>query len=233
MARGETERHRRLKVLALGWAQAHGFPVAGLEVRVPGCGYRADVAARGRGPEGLTALFECKQARGDLRKDYHDLVTTRERLEQLERRRMELEALLEVHCPTLRRGDSLFPQFEAWDFSALEHRAYRELLTELGTLQERLRFGTKFARLFRYRCADLLYLVAEEDLLAPAEWPAGWGVLVRCGEELVLERPPVLQAATAQQRQGLTEAIALAGTRAWNRLTGVTPPAWPARPVKG
>jgi hypothetical protein len=211
---GETANHRRLKALALVWARANGFPIAALEVRVPRCGYRADVAARARGVGGVTALFECKQARADLLKDAHDLEATRARLAELGERRTRLEALLAVHRPDLRRGESLFAEFDAWDFSALEHRPYRALIEELLTVQERVRSGTKFARLFRYRCADLLYLVVEDDLHAPSELPAGWGLLVRRDEELSLARPPVLQHASSDQRYALLEAIALAGTRA-------------------
>jgi hypothetical protein len=45
MPSAETENHSRLKTLALAWAQANGFSICGLEVRVPKSGYRADVAA--------------------------------------------------------------------------------------------------------------------------------------------------------------------------------------------
>lgn len=222
MSAGETEKHRRLKTLALRWAQTHGFPLAGLEVGVPRSGFRADVAAASRGAGRVTAVFECKQARADLLKDAHGWETTRQRLAELQERRASLERLLAVHRPDLRKGESLFPEYDAWDFSSLEHQGYRALLDELATLQQRSRRGTKFARMFRYRCADFLYLVVEEDIHAPAELPAGWGLLVRRGEELALVRPPVALGASDEQRQALLEAITLSGTRAWNRAAGIT-----------
>jgi hypothetical protein len=102
-------------------------------------------------------------------------------------------------------------------------------LAELATAQARIVRGTKFSRMFRYRCADVLYLVVEEGIFAPAELPAGWGVLQRRGEQLELTRPPVLLDAAPEQRRALLEAIALAGTRAVNRVAGIilrneTPP---------
>jgi len=78
MPSSETQNHTRLKALALRWAQTHGFAICGLEVRVPKSGYRADVAASGRGATARTAVFECKQARADLLKDAHAEAATRE-----------------------------------------------------------------------------------------------------------------------------------------------------------
>lgn len=224
MPAGESASHVRLKALALAWAQANGFAICGVEVRVPRSGYRADVAAIGRGPTARAALFECKQARADLLKDAHAEADTRARLEEMTQRRRALEAILAVHRPDLRRGEALWPEYDTWDFSALEHRTYREVLAEIETLQRRVLRGTKFSKLFRYRCADFLYLVVEDGIFAEAEIPAGWGLLVRNGEAVRLARPPVPLDALPTQRSALLEMIALAGTRAANRAAGVAPP---------
>jgi hypothetical protein len=184
------------------------------------------VAAVGRGPNAATAVFECKQARADLLKDAHAEAATRVRLEELMRRRRRLEELIAGHRPDLRRGDALWPEYDSWDFSGLEHRAYRGVLDELETLQRRVLRGTKFSRMFRYHCADFLYLVVEDNIFAEAEIPAGWGLLVRvaCADdaahELRLARAPARLEPTAAQRIALLETIALAGTKAVNRLVG-------------
>lgn len=94
------------------------------------------------------------------------------------------------------------------------------MLNELERLQRRMVRGTKFSKMFRYRCADVLYLVVEEDIFAEAEVPAGWGLLVRRGAELELARRPVDLAAAADQRAAGLESIALAGTRAVVRAAG-------------
>jgi hypothetical protein len=232
MPSAETQNHVRLKTLALAWAQANGFAITATEVRVPKSGYRADVAAAARGVGSgamRTAVFECKQARADLLKDAHAEIATRARLTELTQRRRTLEELLAVHRPDLRRGEALWPEYDTWDFSALEHGTYRSVLADLETVQRRVLRGTKFSKMFRYRCADFLYLVVEDGIFAEAEIPAGWGLLVRRGggdtpEDLRLVRAPANLDATVAQRLGLLESIALAGTRAVNRAAGVVPP---------
>lgn len=233
MSSAETQRHRHLKTLALAWAQANGFPICAPEVRVPRSGYRADVAAYmpqryaalDSGGGARTAVFECKQSRADLLKDAHAEHATRIRLAELNARRRSLEDMFAVHRPDLRRGEALWPEYDSWDFSTLEHRTYRGVLSELETVQRRVLRGTKFSRMFRYQCADLLYLVVEDGIFAEAEIPAGWGLLIRSGsetgDELKLRRAPAKLDATPDQRSALLECIALAGTRAVNRAAGV------------
>lgn len=224
--RGESAAHAELKRLALAWAQANGYTICAPEVRLPKSGYRADVAACSPGPARRTAVFECKQARADLLKDARDEREARQQVGALAARLQKLEALLAEHRPDLRRSESLFPEFDAWDFSGLEHETHRRVLAELATWQERLQHGTKFSKLFRWRAADCLYLVSEDNIFAEAEIPAGWGLLVRRGTELVLARRPVLTEPAEEGRLALLEAIALAATRAVNRVAGVslTPP---------
>ena len=222
MTRGETQAHAELKRLSISWAQANGLVVCAGEVRVPKSGYRADVAACSRGVDRRTAVFECKQARSDLLKDAHAEEATRRRLLELTQRRQTLEQLFTTHCPDLRRGDALWPEFDSWDFSRLEHHGYQAVLSELETVQRCVMRGTKFSRMFRWRCADFLYLVVEDGIFAEAEIPAGWGLLVRGGDELRLARAPVALNAAEAQRLALLESIAMAAARTAAKAVGLT-----------
>lgn len=215
---GETERHRELKRLALKWARARGLDLAAPEVRIPRSGCRADVAAAG-GTGGTCALFECKQSREDLRRDAHDEAAARARWEELTRRARALDELLATHCPALRRGEALWPEFDTWDFSGLRHRGRRALAVALAAAGRRVRDGTKFSRLRRYRAADELYLVVEPDCFARADLPAGWGLLVRTAGTassaagLRLECAPEPLVAAPAQRAALRAAIRHAAAR--------------------
>lgn len=217
--RGETEAHRRLKRAAVLWAQAQGYAACALEVSLPQCRYRADLAAYrpAKDSPGVTAIFECKQALADLRRDNCRTISARERLESISSRRRVLEKHLRVHYPTLRSGDSLFPEFESHDFAAINHRNYARVLRELTALQKRIHQGVKFECLMQYRCANLFYLVLPHGLFREPEIPIGWGVLIESSGVLSLLRKPVWQENAAHTPLRFLQRIAAAGTRHLNR----------------
>ena len=106
----------------------------------------------------------------------------------------------------MRIADTLFPEFDSHDFAAIEHRGYTRVLRELTTLQNRLYDCTKFEKLFRYRCANLFFLVLSTELFDETEVPVGWGVLVEdegaAGPDPVIE--PLERAEdTRRRRHGL------------------------------
>ena len=217
--RAETAAHRELKRLAALWAQAQGYAACALEVTLPKCRYRADVAAyRARGNEaGVTAIFECKQVMSDLRRDNCCSSSARERLESVHKRRLVLERHLRVHYPNLRAGESLFPEFDSHHFAAIGHRAYTRVIREIGALQNRIRDGRKFECLTRYRCANLFFLVVPDELYREPELPLGWGALVETEGSLSLRRKPTWHDSAPESRLRLLQRIAVAGTRQLNR----------------
>jgi hypothetical protein len=222
--RGETDTHVRLKRLALLWAQANGYSACAAEVSLPQCRYRADVAAYRPLPKqaGVTAVFECKQALPDLRRDNCRGDATRERLHSLSRRREVLEKHLRIHYPTLHTGDSLFPEYDSHNFSAIGHQSYSRVLREFAALQKRLSGGRKFEYLVRYRCANLFFLVLPNELFCEAEVPLGWGALVESDQGLALVRKPVWHDNNPEKRFRFLQRIATAGTRQFNRAFNIT-----------
>jgi hypothetical protein len=217
--RGETAQHAWLKRLALIWAQAQGFSACAIEVSLPKCRYRADVAGYRPQPKqiGSTAVFECKQALCDLRRDNCHRDSARQRLQAICKRRQLLETRLRTHYPSLRNGDSLFPEFDSDNFAAIGHRGYARLSRELRVLQNRLYDCMKFDKLIRYRCANLFFIVLPEQLFRESEVPVGWGALVESNGSLTLARKPIWQDAAAEDRIRLLRRIAMAGTRVLNR----------------
>src|ERR1700751_2178003 len=229
---GETVQHARLKQLAFIWAQTHGFSACAMEVILPRCRYRADVAGYRSVPKqiGSTAVFECKQALCDLRRVNCHSESARLRLEAICNRRQLLEARLRTHYPNLHNGDSLFPEFDSENFSAIGHRGYARLVREMRALQNRLYDCTKFEKLIRYRCANLFFIVLPDQLFRASEVPVGWGTLVESNDALRLVRKPIRHESTAANRLHVLHRIALAGTRNLNRELSLD---WPEQIVPG
>jgi hypothetical protein len=223
-AGGETERHARLKRLAFLWAQAQGYSACAIEVSLPNCRYRADVAAYRLAPKkiGSTAIFECKQALCDLRRDNCQSGDACQRIETISQRRQLLERRLRAHYPNLRNGDSLFPEFDLPDFTVVGHRGYARLLRDLRALQNRLYDCTKFDKLLSYRCANLYFLVLPEELFRDSEIPVGWGALVEAEGALKLVRKPIWHKTTLEYHFRLLHRIAMAGTRVINQKLEIT-----------
>jgi hypothetical protein len=195
-----------------------------LEVTLPKCRYRAAVAAYRPERNGLgsSAIFECKQALPDLRRDNCSTVPARKCLEEVHLRRLVLEKHLRVHYPQLRIADSLFSEFASYDFSAIGHRGYTRVLREQCTLQNRLFDCTKFETLVRYRCANLFFLVLPNELFRESEIPVGWGALVESGGTLSLTHKPAWQESSPENRLHFLQRIAAAGTRILNRQLEIT-----------
>ena len=225
---GETAAHLALKRLALLWAQENGYPIAALEVSLPKCRYRADVAAYRPQKNhclGVTALFECKQSAPDLRRDdcrsATDPRTARTQSIGGGRFWRSICASTTRHCARARR---FFPEWDAYDFAAIEHRGYARVTRALAALQRQLRDGRKFEKLARYGCANLFFLVLPDELLVrEAETPLGWGLLVEQGGSLTTRRKPVWHESSADARLRVLQKIAAAGTRQLNRQLELTP----------
>jgi hypothetical protein len=235
VAGGETQAHRDLKRLALLWAQTNGFRIAAAEVSLPNHRVRMDVAAyqpqrvrevrRGRvvsKPKvGATAIFECKASKTDFVRDARSRKATRERLEWLNAKRVQVEDELKIHYPSIRNGDSLFQEYETLDFQRPGYERYEKIIAEIRQLSARLHRNTKFDRLTQFGAANLFYVVAEPGVIAPGSLPCGWGWLEREGDALVLKTKPHWHEVAEEDRLAFLQRVALAGTRCVNREHGV------------
>ena len=218
----ESDDHLILKQAAIEWAIAQGYRAVSTEVRLPNSSFRADVAGcRLERPEPRhlkiesTAAFECKQARSDFLKDSFQESGSDERLRLLHRRKEKLERLIGSHYPTLRRGDSLFPEYERSDPLVIRHGGYRKLKSEISTLEKGLFTRTKFDKMIRYRCVDLCYLVIRKGIAEPHEIPSGWGLLecdLDANGEAHLTRLPQWNEAAEHHRLELLHLLAVKGS---------------------
>lgn len=125
---------------------------------------------------------------------------------------------MRVHFPSLRLSDALFPEFDGFRFEGAGFAPYDHLSRQIRRLSMRLHEQTKFANLLRWRAAHLHYVVAEEGVAQAHELPAGWGLLVRNGEEIELHEPAVWQEIPEAHVLDFLLRIAASNTRAVQRL---------------
>jgi hypothetical protein len=222
MSRSETPLHSKLKQLAACWAYERGFRSLACEVAAPRSSFRVDVAAyrafrnadAAFCPSSLVAVFECKQSRSDLFRDNRRRSQLQEQLAALQQRRSDLERLLRVHHPHLCRGESLFPDYDTFDASLLEHEGYRLTLNKISRIHRQLRGGTKFDQMGRYELADLHYLVTPHNLIRAEETPVGWGLLELQPTGELVESIAAIRFRCPDQLRWL-ERIAKTATAAW------------------
>jgi len=142
---------------------------------------------------------------------------TSERLKVLDARRARIEDELRLYYPSIANGDSLFQEYHSVDFQRPGHERYQRTLRDIQRLQGRLQANTKFDRLVRWGAANLFWVVADPDIIAGHELPAGWGLLVHQGGSLEVAVKPLLHEVSESDRLALFHRIALAGSRAVNR----------------
>ena len=228
---GETTQHQLLKRLALTWAFEHGYAVAAGEVSLPHFGFRIDVAAyrpqtervrlaSGRHARvavlGTTAIFECKQARSDFLNDGRRSALLAERLRILHARKERHERRLLLHYPSLRNGETLFAEYDSYDFARSGDELYLRDIAQLRTAARQLHEQTKFEKLREWQSANLHYLVVEDGLVRNHELPDGWGLLVRRERGLELRVKPLWYDPPESARLTMLQQIAARGNLARN-----------------
>lgn len=220
----ESQNHLELKRLAYGWCVENGYRVHAYEVSIPMLQVRVDYAAAriSRGKRaGEIAFLECKQSVADFRNHSRIESLLRAKLAKLAGRRALYEEWLQARIPNLRNGETLFPEYDSWDFSGADWEPYGKLLKEIERLAVRLECNTKFDRMTRARYANLHYVVATPESAIPAEIPPAWGLLVKAADALELVRRPIFCEISPTKRTMVLERIAAAASRS------IVPPRWP------
>lgn len=228
----ESPLHTSLKTQGLRWLlRSAGCPAAAVEVRCPLSRYRLDVAGyldplpkrrtrsafegasqSHRGESAGSIVIECKASRADFLSDSRllpALLARRQRQrDELARVQREYVHTLEPHLRST--GSALFPDMEAWDYSASQVRAHRVLVRELRRLDAQIHDSTKFFMLAHYRLATHLYLLAPAGMLSASELPFGWGLLELTSASQELGADPIrvtLPAVALESRSDRTQRL--------------------------
>ena len=215
----ESNKHRNLKRLACSWLQDQGCSAVASEVSLPLSNFRVDVAgyqslrSLSAGP-GATFAIECKQSRSDFLRDAGNESSALNMKEWHYQRIQRLRNLLSMHLPQCRLNESLFAEYDTYDFSSWRHATWFKLNAEYMRLSRKVSSRVKFDRIARYGCARYCYLVASENVIrSEVELPLGWGCLEARNGELALVKMALPLETKASARLKLLERIAGAKNR--------------------
>jgi hypothetical protein len=214
---------KALRGLALRWALSQGFKVAATGVALPSLKTRVDVAAcKPEAPKrvkgklalraGATLLIECFHGKPRTSDELPE-ESALARLAELEQQRAVYEEAMRRSFPTLREGETLFPEFDVYRFQDVGSAEYAALLKEIELLSLQVHHGTRFGKLGRWPAANLRYVAAECGAVHLKELPAGWGLLERHGAELVPAVKAVWFDASEINRWTLMMRIAMRATQ--------------------
>ncbi len=215
----ESNEHRNLKRLACSWLPEQGCSAVASEVRLPLSNFRVDVAGyqplRSLSAEpGTTFAMECKQSRSDFLRDAGQEIRALDMKEGHRQRIQRLRDLLSAHLPQCRLNESLFAEYDTYDFSSWRHATWFKLNAEYMRLSRKVSSGVKFDKIARYGCARYCYLVVSENVIrSERELPLGWGCLEARNGELVLVKLALPLGTKASARLKLLERIAGAKNR--------------------
>ncbi|NOY75213.1 MAG: hypothetical protein GXP32_05405 [Kiritimatiellaeota bacterium] len=177
-------RPRDLRRAALAWV-AIGNPSAlaiGVPTRVSR--FKADVAAVWTKPGRKrlvhpvkTLVVEVRRSRSDCWPDCSRREEMLAPLREIKAEKERLESILRETEPELRETDTLFEEFESWNYSASKNLEYRQCLKKMREIENSLYKGSRFERIAQANVADFLYLAVPVGAVDASELAEGWGLL--------------------------------------------------------
>ncbi len=209
--------HRELQQLCFGFLWSLNPDAAAM--RVPARFHKYQVTAAGfwRGETGRnrsverTAVVVLYERFEHCFADCADRDARLAAIHELRAEKEALEAEIRRTEPELGSTDDLFSDFRVWNYAASRNRDYLKLRRRLEKLQHALHQGSRLEHIRHTGVADYCYLAVPENLVAPDEIAAGWGlVYLEPGRKFRLVREAEEQAiATPEGRQLLAENIAI------------------------
>ena len=175
--------HRELQQLCFGFLWSLNPDAAAM--RVPARFHKYQVTAAGfwRGETGRnrsverTAVVVLYERFEHCFADCADRDARLAAIHELRAEKEALEAEIRRTEPELGSTDDLFSDFRVWNYAASRNRDYLKLRRRLEKLQHALHQGSRLEHIRHTGVADYCYLAVPENLVAPDEIAAGWGLV--------------------------------------------------------
>ncbi len=91
--------------------------------------------------------------------------------------RCNLEAEIRRTEPHLKEMDTLFVDFDSWDYKRSSNKAYKQCLKRIDELEYALYHGSRLDKIRTAKTASQLYLAVPENTVKPNEIADSWGLI--------------------------------------------------------
>ncbi|MDD5727316.1 MAG: hypothetical protein PHV59_02015 [Victivallales bacterium] len=218
----------RMRQAVLQWL-ARQNP-SGLAVKVPTriSRYQVDVASFWSLPAGSrrriekTVLVEIRHDRDHCWPDCSNRETILKKIRELKAEKAELEKTIRETEPELKASDTLFEEYECWDYGKSLNPVYHKCLNALEALQHSLYKGSRLELIRQSQTADYIYVAFPEGVIQADELIDGIGLLaIKADLEIEEIKKPDIQTCSAESRLHLVQNIAIACKKALLFANGV------------
>ena len=182
--------------------------------------YRADLAAFWSSPRkkllqpDVTMIIEMRTDRDGCWPDCGNRDELLTLLREARDRQTELEAKIRTEEPGLMDTDTLFAEFQRWDYSRSSNPEYQRCRKQVEKLEHSLYKGSRFEQLRQAHVADFHYLAVPDGTVLESELAYGWGLLhITADGEIKVVREAMWRDCPEPGRMHLIQNIAAAATR--------------------
>jgi len=179
--------------------------------------YQVDVAAFWSIPFGSrrrikkTVLVEIRNDRDHCWPDCSNRETILKKLRDLKAQKASLEKIIKQTEPELKASDTLFEEFECWDFEKSRNRDYHKCLSDIEDLQHSLYKGSRLELIRQSQTADYIYIALPDGTIHADELIDGIGLLaIKDNLEIEEVKAPDSLTCNAENRNHIVQNIAVA-----------------------
>jgi len=173
----------KMRQTLLSWLYERQPAGIGLAVPTRFQKFQADLAAFWSMPgvrhpqPGKTLIIEIRLDRDQCWPDCSGKEELLASLRELKSRKEELESRIREREPGLRDGDTLFEEFQSWNYLGTTDPEYHKCLRAIEKNEYALYRGSRFEQIRRALLAEYTYLAVPEHTVSPEEIAHGWGLL--------------------------------------------------------
>ena len=179
--------------------------------------YQVDVAAFWSQPAGnrrrieKTVLVEIRNDRDHCWPDCSNRETILKKLRELKAEQASLEKIIEKTEPQLKASDTLFEEYECWDYGKSQNADYHKCLNNIEELQHSLYKGSRLELIRQSHTADFIYIAFPEGTIHADELIDGIGLLaIKDNLEIEEIKTPDALICKTENRNHIVQNIAIA-----------------------